>query len=315
MPILALDLGGTKLASAVLDESGKIIYQDIVALEGRKHKEVGSLITSQVKKCIKSSGAVIGGIGVSVPGISYKKEGTVWAPNIEGWENYPLMDELSDTAGDIVIDIDNDRACSILGEVWVGNARGCHDAIFLAVGTGIGAGIISAANIIRGANDIAGAIGWMALQKPYEKKYIPFGCFEYYASGDGMARLTLEILDNESDYDGMLKKYEPSEITAHHVFEAYEKNDTIAIRVIQECIEQWGMASANLISLFNPEKIIFGGGVFGPAIKFIPAIKIEADKWAQPISRTKVSFEPSSLSGNASLYGAGYLVLKRLQYR
>ena len=92
MPILALDLGGTKLASAVLDESGKIIYQDIVGLEGRKHKEVGSLITSQIKKCIKSSGTLIRGIGVSVPGISYKKEGTVWAPNIEGWENYPLLD-------------------------------------------------------------------------------------------------------------------------------------------------------------------------------------------------------------------------------
>jgi predicted NBD/HSP70 family sugar kinase len=85
MPILALDLGGTKLASAVLDESGTIIYQDTVALEGRKHKEVGSLISNQVKKCIKSSsGALIRGIGVSVPGISYKKEGTVWAPNIEG---------------------------------------------------------------------------------------------------------------------------------------------------------------------------------------------------------------------------------------
>ena len=75
------------------------------------------------------------------------------------------------------------------------------------------------------------------------------------------------------------------------------------------------MATANLISLFNPEKIIFGGGVFGPAIKFIPAIKVEADKWAQPISRTKVTFESSALSGNASLYGAGYLVSKTLQFK
>ena len=79
---------------------------------------------------------------MSVPGISYKKEGTVWAPNIEGWDNYPLLKELSAAAGDVIIDIDNDRACSILGELWVGNAKGCHDAIFLAVGTGIGAGIV-----------------------------------------------------------------------------------------------------------------------------------------------------------------------------
>ena len=315
MAILALDLGGTKLAAAVLDDSGTIISQEVVTLGDRKSTEVGALITDLIRKYKQGREFTINGVGVSVPGISHKKEGIVWAPNIEGWENYPLLNEIRDVAGDIVIDIDNDRACSILGELWVGNAKGCHDAIFLAVGTGIGAGIVSAANIIRGSNDIAGAIGWMALQRPYEKKYIPFGCFEYYASGDGMARLALEVLDQESDYQGTLREFASSEITAHHIFAAYEKNDVIAIRVVQECIEYWGMATANLISLFNPEKIIFGGGVFGPAIKFIPAIKIEADKWAQPISRTKVTFEPSLLSGNASLYGAGYLVLKMLQYK
>ena len=315
MAILALDLGGTKLAAAVLDDSGTIISQEVLTLGDRKSTEVGGLITDLIRKYKQGREFTINGVGVSVPGISYKKEGIVWAPNIEGWENYPLLNEIRDVAGDIVIDIDNDRACSILGELWVGNAKGCHDAIFLAVGTGIGAGIVSAANIIRGSNDIAGAIGWMSLQRPYEKKYIPFGCFEYYASGDGMARLALEVLDQESDYKGTLREFASSEITAHHIFAAYEKNDVIAIRVVQECIEYWGMATANLISLFNPEKIIFGGGVFGPAIKFIPAIKIEADKWAQPISRTKVTFEPSLLSGNASLYGAGYLVLKMLQYK
>lgn len=314
MAILAMDLGGTKLAAAVLDESGTIVSHEVILLEDRKGTQVGGLITDLVRKYNADLKVKIEGVGISVPGISYKKDGTVWAPNIEGWDNYPLLNELRAVAGNILIDIDNDRACSILGELWVGNAKGCHDAIFLAVGTGIGAGIVSAANIIRGNNDIAGAIGWMALQKPYQKKYIPFGCFEYYASGDGIARLALELLNQETDYRGMLTEVSPGEITAHHIFAAYEQNDVIAIRVIQECIEYWGMAAANLISLFNPEKIIFGGGVFGPAIKFIPAIKIEADKWAQPISRTKVTFEPSALRGNASLYGAGYLVSKNLQY-
>jgi glucokinase len=315
MAILALDLGGTKLAAAVLDESGNIITQEVVSIGERRSTEVGALIIDLVRKYKGEGRSKIKGVGVSVPGISYKNEGTVWAPNIEGWENYPLLNELKEAAGDIIIDIDNDRACSILGELWVGNAKGCHDAIFLAVGTGIGAGIVSAANIIRGNNDIAGAIGWMALQKPYEKKYIPFGCFEYYSSGEGMARFAVELLHEETNYNGILREYQTSDITAHHIFAAYENNDLIAIKVIQACVENWGMATANLVSLFNPEKIIFGGGVFGPAVKFIPAIKAEADKWAQPISRTKVSFEASSLSGNASLYGAGYLVQKLIRYK
>jgi glucokinase len=72
------------------------------------------------------------------------------------------------------------------------------------------------------------------------------------------------------------------------------------------------MAGANLVSLFNPERIIFGGGVFGPAIKLIPAIRKEATKWAQPISIKQVSFEPSALGSDAGVYGAGYLAIKNI---
>jgi glucokinase len=72
------------------------------------------------------------------------------------------------------------------------------------------------------------------------------------------------------------------------------------------------MAVANLVSLFNPEKIIFGGGLFGPAVKLIPLIRQEAEKWAQPISIKKVTIESSGLEGDAGVFGAAYLALKNL---
>ena len=72
------------------------------------------------------------------------------------------------------------------------------------------------------------------------------------------------------------------------------------------------MGAANLISIFNPEKIIFGGGLFGPAVSLIEDIKAEAQKWAQPISYTQVAFQPSALGGDAAVYGAGYLALKSI---
>ena len=310
MSILGMDLGGTKLAVALLEESGKILTQDIVTLDGRRGAEVGRLITDQVKKYKDSAGSELHGIGISIPGISHKKEGTVWAPNIEGWEHYPLLAEVQRVAPDIDVRVDNDRACSILGEKWLGNAKGCTDAIFLAVGTGIGAGILADDNIIQGAHDIAGAIGWMALKRPFEKKYIACGCFEYYASGEGIARVAKDVLAEESTYTGVLREYAPDQITSHHIFVAYEENDPIAIQVINEAIGYWGMATANLVSLFNPQRIIFGGGIFGPAVKFIGRIKEAADQWAQPISRTKVEFLPSALEGNASLIGSCYLTIK-----
>ncbi len=312
MSILGIDLGGTKLAVALLSEAGKIVSKEVIALDKRRGKEVGLLITEQVNKYKISEGSALQGIGVSIPGISRHKTGTVWAPNIPGWEDYPLIREIQQVAGDIPVCMDSDRACCILGEHWLGNARGCYDAIYLAVGTGIGAGILIDGKVLRGAQDIAGAVGWMALKKPFEKKYIPCGCFEYYASGDGIAKLTRELLLEDQTYRGVLTERDAEKITAHEVFEAFEKNDPLAVRVVQECIEFWGMAVANLISIFNPEKVIFGGGVFGPAVKFIPGIKEEATKWAQPISITQVTFETSGLGGDASIYGAGYLALKSI---
>jgi glucokinase len=311
MSVIGFDLGGTKLSGAVFSKDGKIISKETVLLEKRKGNEVGSLIKEQVKKLL-SNHSDVEAIGVSVPGISYSKTGNVWAPNIPGWDDYPLLKVIKEPAGEkIRVTIDSDRACYILGEVWQGSARGCKDAIFLAVGTGIGAGILVNGEILRGSNDIAGAIGWMALDRPFQEKYISCGCFEYHASGEGLAKVGKEFLQKEINYEGILNIKKENHLTANDIFEAYNQKDPLAEKVIRQAIEFWGMAVANLVSLFNPEKIIFGGGVFGPALRFLDDIKSEAKKWAQPISINQVKLEGSMLGGDAGMYGAGYLALKQ----
>ena len=102
------------------------------------------------------------------------------------WDDYPLRDELQRALGSpTAVVIDSDRAAYILGETWQGAARGARDAIFLAVGTGIGAGILVDGRVLRGHADIAGAIGWMALDRPYRERYAGCGCFEGHAFGTG----------------------------------------------------------------------------------------------------------------------------------
>ena len=313
MALLGIDLGGTKLALALFNEAGNILHKKTIALQNREGKDVGELIANscmQIKNSEKHG--KVNAIGISVPGIYHIKTGTVWAPNIPGWDDYPLLNEIKNISGEVSVTIDSDRACYILGESWQGNAQLCRDAIFLAVGTGIGAGILINGNVLRGTHDIAGAIGWMALKKPFNDEYIYCGCFEHYASGEGIAKSIRRLLNETTGYTGELKNKPLAKINSHDVFAAYENNDPLAIKVIQMCIEFWGMASANLVSLFNPEKIIFGGGVFGPAIPLIPAIKTETAKWAQPISIKQVSFESSALGSDAGVYGAAYLALKNL---
>ncbi len=315
MSLLGIDLGGTKVSFALFDREGNMRVRETLPLDDRRGTEVGKLIT--VNTAIKVSAAEgeddpVEAIGISVPGISRRATGTVWAPNIQGWDDYPLLKEVTTVTGDIPVIIESDRSCYISGEIWKGNAHGCRDAIFLAVGTGIGAGIVINGEVMHGAHDIAGAIGWMALSKPFRSKYTICGNFEYFASGEGIARQAAEYLRKHDKYNGELRKDRGVKITTHDVFSAREKGDVAASAIIDLAIEYWGMAAANLVSLFNPEKIIFGGGVFGPALELIPAIRMEAEKWAQPISIRQVSFEPSALGGDAGVYGAGFLAMKKI---
>src|SRR6187402_1256858 len=311
MAVIALDLGGTKLAAALFNDNGDILFKSNHSLDKKHGAEVGKLIF-QAANDLLNKGNDISAIGICVPGIAHAKTGKVWAPNIPGWDDYPLLEDLRGSVNNnkIKIKIDSDRACYILGEVWKGNARGCNDAIFLSVGTGIGAGILINNEVLRGSHDIAGAIGWMALDRPFNQKYIPCGDFEYNASGEGMVKVAKEMLGSNLYNKSILKNINPDLLSAKDIFDAYEMGDELSKKVIANAVECWGLATANLVSLFNPEKIIFGGGVFGPALKFLDVIYIEAKKWAQPISIQQVQFQASALGNDAGLYGAGLLALK-----
>ena len=313
MPVIAIDLGGTKLSAALFSNGGDILFKTNHSLKKRKGSEVSKLISEEANKLLNKAEEInekISAIGICVPGIAYAKSGKVWAPNIEGWNDYPLLDELQKGLNNknVKIKIDSDRACYILGEIWKGNARGCSDAIFLAVGTGIGAGILINNQVLRGSNDIAGAIGWMGLSRPFDEKFISCGCFEYNASGEGIVKVAKEMIAGDQFKESELMTKDL--FTAKDIFDAYDKGDKLAIAVIKNAVEYWGMAVANLVSLFNPEKIIFGGGVFGPALKLLVSIYEEAKKWAQPISIQQVKLQGSALGNDAGVYGAGWLALK-----
>ena len=133
------------------------------------------------------------------------------------------------------------------------------------------------------------------------------GCFEDQASGPGLVRVARDLMAEDASYDGELRNTQSLDTAA--IFSAHEREDAVAIRVIDNAIELWGMAAANLVSLFNPEIIVFGGGVFGPASKYIDRIYAEARRWAQPIGAGQVQFLASELGSDAALFGAGRLAM------
>lgn len=315
MAVIALDLGGTKVAGAVVDQDGKVIFKHRNLLNGATGEEVGRIIVENMKRLIHKCGTrvKIDAVGICVPGIVDYARGRVWAPNIPGWEDFPLRkvvrEGLDGMSADICID--NDRVCYVFGEKWLGAAGGCDNVVFIAVGTGIGAGIIIDNHALKGADNITGATGWMALEPPYDSKFDQVGCFEYYASGTGIANRAREAVRADKAYRGLLRQKALTRLTTPDVFAAYETNDPIATAVLDKAVTMWGMASANIVSLLNPQMVVWGGGVFGPAIQFIDRIYAEACKWAQPISIRNTRFTATELPGNAGLLGAAYIAHHR----
>jgi len=316
MVVIGVDLGGTKSAVALFSTDGVLIHKQTAALASLSGEAVGQLIISQIQGLLDEAsvqGLEVAAAGVSVPGIYYATSGCVWAPNVPGWVKYPLRSRLNEAFRSLQIRIDSDRAAYILGEVWQGCARGCQNAIFLAIGTGIGAGILIDGKILRGAQDIAGAVGWMGLQQPFHAEYATCGAFEYYASGEGLARLARHYLIQDPTYQGPLRAKPVSVISSYDLFDLLDQEDELVKKVFGQAVQLWGMAAANLISTFNPQKLIFGGGVFGPASRFIDAIRGVAGQWAQPISMKHCAIDISTIGSDAGLIGAAKIGLSALE--
>jgi glucokinase len=307
MSVIAVDLKTNKITTALFTTEGELLESKKRPLGELRATQVGRFICSQIDDFMNKAAqhhVRVRSIGISVPGIFYEERGTVWAPNIPGWRDYPLGEDLQHYS--IPIRIMSDRCCQILGESWKGSARGCKNVICYSVGTGIYAGIMIDGQILQGKSNIAGAIGWMSMDTVFDKDYRKCGFLEYYASAKGIAQRACEEAHGDDGYAGELKI---PEINVQDVFNAYKNQDPVAIKVLDKAIAYWGISIANLISVFNPGKIILCGTVFGPAIQFKHRIHEEAAKWAQPISMQEVTIDASELGTLGELYGAGRLAL------
>ena len=286
-----MDVGGTKIAAAVIDSDGNARAKIKVSTE--QHDTAKSIhqiaeIARRAADESRVSWSDIGACGIAVPGIYYAASGKVWAPNLPGWDNISLRDDLA--AGlPVPIVIDSDRAAYVTGEQWLGAARGLSDVIFLAVGTGIGAGIISGGRLIRGADDIAGAVGWFALDPRKQEIYKRVGCFEAECAGPSLARRSADGQSTEA------------------IIEHARQGQATAQQIVGETIHYLAMGVANLVSVLNPLMIVLGGGLLQAGDLFLEPLRREMLEWAQPIAAKQVRLELSRLGEDAGLLGAARL--------
>jgi len=279
---LGIDVGGTKIAAAVVDEHGRI-------LDKRKFPVDPANTVAQIAAVARELGTGRADCaGVVIPGIYYAETGNAWAPNLWGKDPVPLGPELARELP-WPVTIDSDRAAYVLGEQWLGAAKGSQDVVFVGVGTGIGAGIISGGRLIRGAGDIAGAVGWFALNPRWLPIYEQMGCFEAEAAGPSLGRR--------------------GGTTTEAVVDAARRDEPDALRIIDETVLYLAMGIANIVSLLNPEIIVLGGGLMQAGDLFLDSIRRAVPQWAQPMAAKQVRIELTQLGEDAGVLGAARLAL------
>jgi glucokinase len=265
-----------------------------ILAKGRSKTKTGSM-----EPPVQQSRLQVGAVGVAVPGL-VRRDGTVWAPNLKGWTRMPLARKLRDELGVPVI-VESDRNAAVLGETWRGAAQGKRDAIVLMIGTGIGAGILSDGGLLRGAHELSGCAGWMTVREEHAGEAGRVGQLESLAAGPGIARAAEK--DLARGVESLLNELPPGARNAYEVAEAARRGDMVSIDVFLEAGRLLGYGVANLVSLFDPEVVVIGGGLAKASDLYLDALRKAMKERAQPIAGSKVRVVVSRLGGDANLLG------------
>ncbi len=267
--VIGVDMGGTKIFGALSDLGGTILDEVNIAQHGTSGEDSFSRLTTLIDTLLASprlDGRKVHGIGVGAPGITLHKQGIVTWANTLHWKNFPLKARLKELYP-YPITVDNDVNLAALGELWFGAGQNTQNMVMIAIGTGIGAGIIIDGALYRGASEASGEIGNMLPGSEFlGKNYQDFGALESVASGTGIAERARFLLKDSCS------PQELENLTSEDVFEAAKQRQEWASKIIAETVDYLAIAIANLSVAFDPELIILGGGVSRSADMLIQPI-------------------------------------------
>jgi len=312
-PVVAIDLGGTKIQSLVVDSNGRVLGEDhrpTLAAEGLD--AVVQRMSQSGSDAVDQSGLELDqltALGISAPGpCDFERGVLLQAPNLPGWNTVPLATLLQEQLGPPAF-LENDANAAALGEARYGAGQGARHLIYVTVSTGIGGGLILDGQIYRGADGAAGEIGHVTVdeQGPLHSCGMN-GCLEVMASGTAIARMANEAVEaGRSQALADLKSAARGELSALQVKEATEAGDPVAVEILATAGHYLGVGLAGLINIFNPNVIVIGGGVthIGPRL-LNPAFALAKSRAFRLPAQT-VRFRMAALEGRAEALGAAAL--------
>lgn len=315
MYYLGIDVGGTNISAGLVDKNGKLIAKlTTPTMNGRDTEDIlDDMASLCLKLCEEKKVDMedIISIGIGLPGMMDKKKGILRYANNLNFKNVNVVKEIKNRTG-LPVYIENDANCAALGENTCGAAKGDKNVVYITLGTGVGGGIILDGKLFDGAFGNGGEVGHMVIVAEGEECTCGrLGCWEAYASASALkreGRIAAAKYPNSEIYnlvDGNIKL-----IDAKTVFDAAEMKDEVALKIIDGYIKYVAIGLVNLINIFQPEKLVIGGGICAQGDNVVkPVKKILEERVYGGELKTEISV--ATLGNDAGIVGAAMLGVRK----
>lgn len=314
--VLVAELGATSIGVALCDLNGTLSCQR----EERADITIGpEVILRRVDELFRQvldeqDGRVHPwGLGISLPGpVEFRSGRPIAPPIMPGWDGFDVRGYFHDRFSAPVW-VDNDVNVMALGEYRGGLARGERDFIYLKIGTGIGAGLVSGGRLHRGAQGCAGDVGHIAIVSDTDVvcRCGKFGCLEALAGGAALARLgTAAAREGRSAHLAAVAEERPVE--AADISRAATYGDPVAVELLTQSARRVGEALAGMVNFFNPSLIVIGGGVAAAGDLYLAAVRQAVFSRSLPLATRELKILRSPLADQAGLMGAAFMVIDEL---
>jgi glucokinase len=280
---IGVDLGGTNLRIAAVDTDGNLLEKITLGTQVSKGREFVVTAMCDAIRSLEtrySGRGPLCGVGIGIPGIIDKRTGMLReSPNLPGWHDYPVRDDISERLGTEVI-LENDANAAGFGENWLGAGKGYDEMCIITLGTGVGGGLVLRGGVWLGMNGMAGEVGHVTVDPHgHPCGCGNIGCVEQYASATAIMRMAREeIRSGNAPEIAKLAVGQNVEFSARAVFNLALQGDPAARKVYDRVGWALGILIGDLVNILNLRMYVIGGGVSNGWSAFAPAMFAELRK-------------------------------------
>ena len=309
--VIGLDAGGTKLLGGVVDEHLVVHHRVHRTWRGADRQETLDIMVDAVEE-IRAAAPDVTAVGFGIPALVEQATGVSrWSTHLP-LQDVPFRDLMSERLG-LPVEVDNDSTAALVAEHRAGAARGARHAALIALGTGIGGGLLLDGRIYRGAHGLGAELGHMVvdLDGPDCQGACPGrGCLEVLASGTAIGVAGREAGRAAPDSELGKRVAAGGEVTGPLVTELAHDGDPVAVEALAEVGRRLGAGITSVVNALNPEVVVIGGGAVAAGELLLgPARAVVAER-ALPAVREGVRIVPTHFGGESGMLGAALLALE-----